>query len=163
MDKIQFHCLFSNKSIVLIDFLHSYRIIVLVFITSKYKKCSSFVWIRKYYLKISKTFLGPHCNSLINAILFNWFNMLDHVFILIFCAPPEKFVCAACYIYWPIHFNHLYLLFVGDLERASGEERTVFMVWNFGSWHQLIISLFDCVLMFLFFSHRFRAEDSNGK
>ena len=144
MDKIQFHCLFSNKSIVLIDFLHSYRIIVLVFITSKYKKCSSFVWIRKYYLKISKTFLGPHCNSLINAILFNWFNMLDHVFILIFCGPPEKFVCTACYIYWPIHFNHLYLLFVGDLERVSGEERTVFMVWNF--W---IMASVDCFFICL--------------
>ena len=129
---------------MLIDFLHSYRIIVLVFITSKYKKCSSFVWITNYYLKISKTFLGPHCNSLINAILFNWFNMLDHVFILIFCAPPEKFVCAACYIYWPIHFNHLYLLFVGDLERVSGEERTVFMVWNF--W---IMASVDCFFICL--------------
>ena len=129
---------------MLIDFLHSYRIIVLVFITSKYKKCSSFVWITKYYLRISKTFLGPHCNSLINAILFNWFNMLDHVFILIFCAPPGKFICTACYIYWPIHFNHLYFLYVGDLERASGEERTVFMVWNF--W---IMASVDCFFIWL--------------
>ena len=45
-------------------------------------------------------------NSTIStAILFKWFSVLYHLFVLIFFAPSGKLIYTACYINWTINSN----------------------------------------------------------